>query len=125
MKEVMAIVRMNRINQTKRALTEAGITSMHAKDCLGRGKGLVELIGLGGAERAYEEKMEELGSAGRLVPKRMVTVVVPDRLVKRVVDAIMDANRTGKSGDGKVFVMPVLDSVRIRTGEAGDETLDE
>ncbi|HOT62302.1 MAG TPA: P-II family nitrogen regulator [Treponemataceae bacterium] len=125
MKEVMAIVRMNRINQTKRALTEAGITSMHAKDCLGRGKGLVELIGLGGAERAYEEKMEELGNAGRLVPKRMVTVVVPDRLVKRVVDAIMDANRTGKSGDGKVFVMPVLDSVRIRTGEAGDETLDE
>lgn len=125
MKEVMAIVRMNRINQTKRALAEAGITSMHAKDCLGRGKGLVELIGLGGAERAYEEKMEELGSAGRLVPKRMVTVVVPDRLVKRVVDAIMDANRTGKSGDGKVFVMPVLDSVRIRTGEAGDETLDE
>jgi nitrogen regulatory protein PII 2 len=125
MKEVMAIVRMNKINQTKRALSAAGITSLHAKDCLGRGKGIVEMLQLGGAEQEYEEKMAELGNAGRLIPKRMVSVVVPDRLVKKVVDTIMETNRTGKSGDGKIFVMPVSDSIRVRTGETGDETLDE
>jgi nitrogen regulatory protein PII 2 len=45
--------------------------------------------------------------------------------VKKTVQTIMDVNRTGKSGDGKVFVMPVADSVRVRTGEAGDQVLDE
>ncbi len=125
MKEVMAIVRMNRINQTKRALSAAGITSLHAKDCLGRGKGMVEMLGLGGAELEYEEKMAELGNVNRLIPKRMISVVVPDKLVKKVVDTIIETNKTGKSGDGKIFVMPVLESVRVRTGETGDETLDE
>ncbi len=125
MKEVMAIVRMNRINQTKRALSEAGISSLHAKDCLGRGKGIVEMLQIGGAELEYEEKMAELGNAGRLIPKRMVSVVVPDKLVKKVVDTIIATNKTGKSGDGKIFVMPVMESIRVRTGETGDETLDE
>ena len=125
MKEVMAIVRMNRINQTKRALSAAGITSLHAKDCLGRGKGVVEMLPLGGAEKEYEEKMTELGNAGRLIPKRMLSIVVPDKLVKKVVDTIIETNKTGKSGDGKIFVMPVMESIRVRTGETGDETLDE
>ncbi|HPO03485.1 P-II family nitrogen regulator [Treponema zuelzerae] len=125
MKEVMAIVRMNKINQTKRALSAAGITSMHAKDCLGRGKGLVEMIQLGGAEKEYEEKMNDLGNAGRLIPKRMISVVVPNKLVRKTIDVIMETNRTGKSGDGKIIVMPVTDSIRIRTGETGDGTLDE
>jgi len=125
MKEVMAIVRMNKINQTKRALSAAGITSMHAKDCLGRGKGLVEMIQLGGAEKEYEEKMNDLGNAGRLIPKRMISVVVPNTLVRKTIDVIMETNRTGKSGDGKIIVMPVTDSIRIRTGETGDGTLDE
>ncbi len=125
MKEVMAIVRMNMINQTKRALSAAGITSMHAKDCLGRGKGIVEMLQLGGAEKQYEEKMNELGNTGRLIPKRMITVIVPDKLVKKTVSVIIETNQTGKSGDGKIFVMPVLDSIRVRTGETGDETLDE
>jgi nitrogen regulatory protein PII 2 len=125
MKEVLAIVRMNKMNQTKRALSDAGITSLHAKDCLGRGKGIVEVLQLGGAEQEYEEKMAELGNVGRLIPKRMISIVVPDKLVKKVVDTIIATNKTGKSGDGKIFVMPVLESIRVRTGETGDETLDE
>jgi nitrogen regulatory protein PII 2 len=125
MKEVMAIVRMNKINQTKRALSGAGITSMHAKDCLGRGKGIVEIHLLTGVDHEYEEKMDQLGNGGRLIPKRMISVVVPDHLVKRVVDTIIKENQTGKSGDGKIFVMPVSDSIRVRTGERGDEVLDD
>ncbi len=125
MKEVMAIVRMNKINQTKRALSEAGISSMHAKECLGRGKGLVDFNVLHGAEQGYEEAISQLGSTQRLIPKRMISVVVPNKLVKKVVETVISVNQTGKSGDGKIFVMPVMDSIRIRTGESGDETLDE
>jgi nitrogen regulatory protein PII 2 len=125
MKEVMAVIRMNKINQTKKALADAGITSMHARECLGRGKGLVDLDLLKGAEAGYEEAISLLGNSQRLIPKRMVSVIVPDKLVGRAVSGIIAVNRTGKPGDGKVFVMPVFDAVRIRTGETGDETLDE
>ncbi|OPY65667.1 MAG: Nitrogen regulatory protein P-II [Syntrophorhabdaceae bacterium PtaU1.Bin034] len=125
MKEVMAVIRMNKINQTKRALADAGISSVHARECLGRGKGLVDLDVLKGAEAGYEEAISLLGNTQRLIPKRMISIIVPDKLVKRTVDAIIASNRTGKAGDGKIFVMPVQDAVRIRTGESGDETLDE
>src|SRR5208283_1496531 len=125
MKEVMAVIRMNKINQTKKALAEAGIPSVHARECLGRGKGLVDLDILKGAEAGYEEAISLLGNSQRLIPKRMVSIVLPDKLVQRAVSSIIATNRTGKAGDGKIFVLPVLDSVRIRTGEAGDETLDQ
>ncbi len=125
MKEVMAMIRMNKINQTKKALSDAGISSMHAKECLGRGKGLVDFRVLKGAEQGYEEAIAQLGNSQRLIPKRMISVVVPDKLVKHVVAVIIENNRTGKAGDGKIFVMPVEESIRVRTGEEGDSTLDE
>jgi nitrogen regulatory protein PII 2 len=125
MKEVMAVIRMNRMNQTKRALADVGLPSMHARECLGRGKGLVDLDVLKGAEQGFEEAISLLGNTQRLIPKRVITVVVPDRMVGRVVETIIASNRTGKAGDGKIFVMPVYDTVRIRTAESGEETLDE
>ncbi len=125
MKEIMAIVRINMMNKTKKALAEAGISSVTARDALGRGKGLVDLNLLEGAEKGYEEAIVQLGQSQRLIPKRIFFVVVPDRLVKKTVQTIMAVNRTGKSGDGKIFVMPVMDSVRVRTAESGDQVLDE
>jgi nitrogen regulatory protein PII 2 len=125
MKEIMAIVRINMMNKTKAALAEAGISSVTARDALGRGKGLVDLNLLEGAEKGYEEAIVQLGQSQRLIPKRIFFVVVPDRLVKKTVQTIMRVNRTGKSGDGKIFVMPVMDSVRVRTYESGDQVLDE
>jgi nitrogen regulatory protein PII 2 len=125
MKEVVAIIRMNRINGTKRSLAQAGLPSMYARECLGRGKGLVDLDILKGAEQGYEEAVAQLGNSQRLIPKRMISLVVPDKLVKKAVEAIITVNKTGKPGDGKIFIMPVSDAVRIRTAEAGDETLDE
>jgi nitrogen regulatory protein PII 2 len=125
MKEIMAIVRINMMNQTKKALAEAGISSITARDALGRGKGLVDLTLLEGAEKGYEEAVAQLGQSGRLIPKRVFFVVVPDRLVGKTVKAIMAVNHSGKSGDGKIFVMPIADSVRVRTGESGDKVLDE
>ncbi len=125
MKEIMAIVRINMMNKTKKALAEAGISSITARDALGRGKGLVDLTLLEGAEKGYEEAIVQLGQSQRLIPKRIFFVVVPDRLVKKTVQTIIAVNRTGKSGDGKIFVMPVMDSVRVRTAESGDQVLDE
>ena len=108
MKEVLAFIRQNKMNVTKQALTEAGISSLHAKECLGRGKGMVDFAVLKGAEAGYEEAISQLGQSQRLIPKRMLSLVVP-----------------GKSGDGKIFVMPVTEAWRVRTGEDGDAVLDE
>jgi nitrogen regulatory protein PII 2 len=125
MKEIMAIVRINMMNRTKKALAEAGISSVTARDALGRGKGLVDLTLLEGAEKGYEEAVAQLGSSQRLIPKRIFFVVVPDRLVPKTVQTIIEVNKTGKSGDGKIFVLPLADAVRVRTGESGDPVLDE
>jgi len=125
MKEIMAIVRINMMNRTKKALADAGISSITARDALGRGKGLVDLTLLEGAEKGYEEAVAQLGQSQRLIPKRIFFVVVPDRLASKTVQTIMKVNHTGKSGDGKVFVLPVGDAVRVRTGETGDQVLDE
>ena len=83
MKEVMAIIRMNMMNKTKKALSDAGISSMTAKDVLGRGKGLVDYHLLEGAEKGYEEAIAQLGQSQRLIPKRLLLVVVPDKLVTK------------------------------------------
>jgi nitrogen regulatory protein PII 2 len=125
MKEIMAIVRINMMNKTKRALAEVGISSITARDALGRGKGLVDLTLLEGAEKGYEEAIAQLGQSQRLIPKRIFYIVVPDKLVQKAVKTIIQVNRTGRSGDGKIFIMPVADSVRVRTGEAGPQVLDE
>ncbi len=124
MKEVVAIIRMNKINQTKEALIDAEISSLHVRECLGRGKGVLDFKVLKGAEQGYEEAIAQLGNTQRLIPKRMLSVVVPDKLVNKVAETIISANRTRKPGDGKIFVMPISESIRIRTAETGDETLD-
>ncbi|MES9995620.1 P-II family nitrogen regulator [Desulfovibrio aminophilus] len=119
MKEIMAVIRMNMMNQTKQALTEAGISAFFARDAQGRGKGLVNPTLLEGAGKGVEEAAALLGEKGRLFPKRVLTVVVDDVDVEAVVAAITQVNRTGKPGDGKIFVMPVSDAARVRTAETG------
>lgn len=125
MKEIIAIIRMNKMNQTKGALTKAGFSSITAKECLGRGKGLVDIELLKGAERGYEEAVSQLGETGRLIPKRALLMVVPDNAVDKAVKTIIATNQTGKSGDGRIFVVPCKDAVRVRTSESGDTVLDE
>lgn len=125
MKEILAIVRMNKMNQTKRALSEAGISSITARDALGRGKGLVDVALLEGAEKGYEEAISQLGQTQRMIPKRAMIIVVPEELVDKTVKTIIHVNQTGKSGDGKIFIMPCMDAIRVRTGECGDAVLDD
>jgi len=119
MKEVIAVVRINMMNQTKQALTDCGVDAFFAHEAQGRGKGFVNPRVLEGVENGYEEAASLLGEKGKLYPKRLITAVVDDSMVGCVVDTIINTNQTGKPGDGKVFVLPISDAVRVRTGETG------
>ena len=119
MKEVIAVVRINMMNQTKKALSDAGIAAFFAHECQGRGKGFVNPKILEGVDQGYEEAASVLGEKGKLYSKRLVTVVVEDEQVADVVQAVIAVNKTGKPGDGKIFVLPVADAVRVRTAEKG------
>jgi nitrogen regulatory protein PII 2 len=123
MKEVIAVVRMNMMNKTKEALTEAGINAFFAHEAQGRGLGFVNRKLVKGTEEGYEEAASLLGEKGKLYPKRMMSVVVTDDEVDDVVEAIITVNQTGKPGDGKIFVLPISDSVRVRTAEKGIKSL--
>ncbi len=125
MKEVVAIVRMNMMNKTKQALAEAGLGSITARNALGRGKGVVDMQLLQGAEHGYEEAIAQLGQSQRLIPKRAILMVVNDDLVEKAVNTIITTNHTGKSGDGVIYVMPCTEAVRVHTGERGEDTLDD
>ncbi|MDR2705844.1 MAG: P-II family nitrogen regulator [Planctomycetaceae bacterium] len=126
MKEVMAIIRLNMINKTKNALAEAGIVSMHVKDVTGRGNGYLAALEANGndADKHWREQIGEYSSVGRLVPKRKISMILPDNLVHKAVQTVISVNQTGKSGDGKIFVLPVSETVRIRDGLAGNDVLD-
>lgn len=125
MKTVIALIRINKMNRTKKALSAAGITSMTALSQVhGRGSGLVDRKVVEGATENIPEAVAQLGTEPRLRPQRMVFVTVPDDKVETVVEAISEANHTGNPGDGKIFVIPESDAIKVRTGESGDMTLD-
>ena len=123
MKEIMAVIRMNKMNQTKKSLADSGIPAFVAREGYGRGKGLVNQAVLEGAAEGNEEAIALLGTKGRLYPKRIISLVVPDDKVQPAVDVLISVNKTGQAGDGKIFVMPVSDSIRVRTGEEGDAAI--
>jgi nitrogen regulatory protein PII 2 len=125
MKEVLAIIRMTKMNATKEALAEAGVSSFTARKVMGRGQGHVDYRLLKGAEAGHEEAISQLGPGPVLVPKRMVSVVVPDKLVPLVTKTIISVNQSGSPGDGKVFVLPCSEAARVRTGDTADAALDE
>ena len=125
MKEVMAIIRMNKMNETKKALTKAGFPSMTATGrVLGRGKGYVDYKLLEGAAKGHPEAISQLSGSPKMMAKRLIIMVVKDENVEKVVSTLIQVNKTGNPGDGKIFVSPVSDSYRVRTGEHGDITLD-
>jgi nitrogen regulatory protein PII len=66
----------------------------------------------------------EYASVGRLVPKRKISIILPDNLVQKAIKVIIETNQTGKSGDGKIFVLPVFETYRIRDALTGNDVLD-
>lgn len=108
MKEIIAIIRSNKWQETKTRLMEAGVSSYTVQRVYGRGrqKGL-----------KYQSKSGLDGIS--YLPKRMLTVFVDEKEVQGVVELIIKANRTGEIGDGKIFVSPLGEVQRVRTGEQG------
>ncbi|MFP4084444.1 MAG: P-II family nitrogen regulator [Desulfonatronovibrio sp.] len=128
MKEVVAIVRANKINKTKEALVAAGLPSFTAIRCAGRGKRPVDfemLEALNKDPSMGADVLPSLSQGARLIPKRILSMVVPGERVKDIVKVIIEVNQTGTPGDGKIFVLPVSDVVRVRTKESGLDAIDE
>ena len=125
MKEVFALIRMNKMNETKLALVDAGFASFTAHKVVGRGRGQVDFRLLQGAAAGYEEAISQLGPGPKLVPKRLLKIVAPDKAVPTIVKTIIEVNSKGNAGDGKIFVLPVREAIRIRTGERDEAALDE
>ena len=112
MKKIEAIVKPFKLDEVREALSEIGVTGLTVTEVkgFGRQKGHTELYR--GAEYVVD-----------FLPKVKVEVVVGDALVDKAMDAIVKAARTGKIGDGKIFVVDVGQVVRIRTGETGEDAV--
>ena len=124
MKMVMAIIKIDKMNETKKALTEAGITSMTATGkVFGRGKGFWDAKVMEGAKQDMPEALTHLGKDPRLRPQRVLNIAVSDHNVQLTIDTIIEVNQTPAPGDGKIFVLPLDDALRVRTGETGTTIL--
>ncbi len=112
MKKIEAIIKPFKLDEVKEALQEAGIQGLSVIEVkgFGRQKGHTELYR--GAEYVVD-----------FLPKVKIEMVLPDELVDTAIEAIIGAARTEKIGDGKIFVSPVEQAIRIRTGETGDDAL--
>jgi len=112
MKKIEAIIKPFKLDEVKEALQEAGIQGLSVTEVkgFGRQKGHTELYR--GAEYVVD-----------FLPKVKIEVVLPDDMVDAAIEAIIAAARTDKIGDGKIFVSPVEQAIRIRTGESGDDAL--
>jgi nitrogen regulatory protein P-II 1 len=111
-KKVEAVIKPFKLDEVKEALHEVGVSGMTVSEVegFGRQKGHTELYR--GAEYVLD-----------FVPKRKLEMVVEDALVERVVEAIAAAAKTGRIGDGKIFVSPIEEAIRIRTGERGSDAI--
>jgi nitrogen regulatory protein P-II 1 len=112
MKKVEAIIKPFKLEEVKEALNAVGVQGITVSEVKGYGrqKGHSELYR--GAEYVVD-----------FLPKIKLEVVVPDALVSDVVKAIQEAAHSGRVGDGKIFVLPVDEAVRIRTGETGEDAI--
>lgn len=112
MKMVVAIIRDGRLDAVTRALEEAGYGSMTVSEVRGRGE-----------QRGVRQEYRGAEYVIDLLPRLRLEVAVHNGAVERVVDLICEAARTGEPGDGKVFVQPLEDAIRVRTCERGDIVL--
>ena len=112
MKKIEAIIKPFKLDDVREALTEIGITGMTVSEVkgFGRQKGHTEIYR--GAEYAVD-----------FLPKVKVELVLADEDVERAIDVIIETARSGKIGDGKIFVLPVEEAIRIRTGETGETAI--
>lgn len=108
MKKIEVIIRPFKVDDVKQALTDLDIKGMTVSDIKGFGR-----------QRGHKEVYRGAEYQVDFVAKVKIEIVVDDDMVKNVVDTVVQAARTGQVGDGKIFVVPVDETIRIRTGETG------
>jgi nitrogen regulatory protein P-II 1 len=111
-KKIEAIIREEALDAVKDALHAIGIVGMNVYEVRGHGR-------QGGIELSWRGTSYHMD----MIPKMVINIVLSDRNVDRTIEAIIQAARTGKEGDGMIFIYPVDDVIRIRTGERGQEAL--
>ena len=112
MKKIEAIIKPFKLDDVREALTELGITGMTVNEVKGFGR-----------QRGHTEVYRGAEYAVDFLPKVKIEVVLPDDQIERTVEVIIEAARSGKIGDGKIFVLPVEEVIRIRTGETGETAI--
>jgi len=139
MREITAIIRRTRLKETLQALEDIGVVSTTVHSVNGRGKQGGSIM-----ENVDPEMPKDIEYVSKIytsptpssmagdstltkpvfwIPKNLLEIVISEVPVEKVVDAIMRINRSGKHGDGKIFVLPIQDSMRIRTDERGDAAI--
>lgn len=126
MKEVMAIVRMDKVGKTKAALTEAGVLGFTCRKVMGRGKKVVHRALYSTFVENGEMPVSPIGEyiteGVRLIPKRIFIMMVPEEMIEKIVEVMMEINCSGNPGDGKIFVLPVMETYRIRDGRQQEDS---
>ena len=112
MQKVEAVVRQFKLEDIKNALAERGIAGMTVTEVRGFGR-----------QKGHTETYRGTEYAVDFVPKIKLEVIVSDDKVQTVVDTVIKVSQTGQIGDGKIFVMDLVETVRIRTGETGEEAV--
>jgi len=112
MLKIEAVIRPEKLDDVKTALDELGVTGVTVTEVRGAGQ-----------QRGYVHRYRGAEYRVNLLDKVKLETIVPEALVDQVVEAIVTAGRTGEVGDGKIFLLPVTDCVRVRTGERGEAAL--
>lgn len=112
MKRIVAIIRQEKFDDVKRALMEAGCDGMTVTEVKGRG-----------SQQGIRQSYRGSSYCVDLIPKTRIEIVVKDEGLDLLVDAIKKGAHTGNIGDGKIFIQPVENVIRIRTGEEGDDAV--
>lgn len=112
MKKIEAIIRETKLEEVKQRLNKLGITGMTVVGVKGCGR-----------QKGHKELYRSLEYSVDLLPKVKIEIVANDSYVDKIVSAILESARTGAIGDGKIFILPVEEAIRIRTGERGKEAI--
>jgi nitrogen regulatory protein P-II 1 len=112
MKKIEAIIKPFKLDDVKEALTEIGIQGMTVSEVKGYGR-----------QKGHKEIYRGAEYVVDFIPKIKIEIVAPSELAQQVVQKIIAAANTGKIGDGKIFILPVEEAIRVRTGEKGKEAI--